>query len=63
MRKLVRRVAANEPTFLILVRLLLGVGTGYGAIACRAAINFMRETIFSKPGNISVLATDLTTPR
>jgi len=63
MRKFVRRVAANEPTFLILVGLLLGVGTGYGAIACRAAIDFMRETVFGKPGDISVLAADLATPR
>ncbi|MHC4547854.1 MAG: chloride channel protein [Planctomycetota bacterium] len=56
MRRLLRRVAAHEPTVLILVGALLGLATGYGAIACRLGIAGIRKLAFGEVGDITLLA-------
>ncbi len=41
---------------------LIGLATGYGAIACRWAIDALRELIFGRAGDISDLVTESGTP-
>ena len=45
MRRFFARVAAHEPTVLIVVGALLGVATGYGAILCRLGIGNGRQLL------------------
>jgi CIC family chloride channel protein len=56
MRGFFRRVVGHEPTILILFGLLVGIVTGYGAIACRLGIDLIRTLAFGSPGDIAVLA-------
>ena len=58
MRRFFRRVAAHEPTILILVGALLGVATGYGAVLCRLGIGAIRKLAFGEAGDITLLASD-----
>lgn len=60
MRRILRRVVGHEPTLLILLGLLVGLVTGYGAIACRLGIDVIRRLAFGHPGDIAVLARDAT---
>jgi len=57
-RRFLRRVVGHEPTVLILLGLLVGIVTGYGAIACRLGIELIRKIAFGHVGDITVLARD-----
>jgi len=56
LRSLYRRFIGNEPAMLIAMGALVGIVTGYGAIACRAGIDAIRRLAFGQPGDITHLA-------
>ncbi|HEX5139017.1 MAG TPA: chloride channel protein [Planctomycetota bacterium] len=56
MRRFLRRVAGHEPTVLLVLGLLVGLVTGYGAIICRLGIDAIRTLAFGRTGDIAVLA-------
>ena len=57
-RQVFRRIWGNEAALLILIGLVVGVGTGYGAVFCRAGIDLIRRIAFGETGEITELAKD-----
>jgi CIC family chloride channel protein len=55
-KRLIRRVVGHEPTVLLILGLIVGLATGYGAILCRLGIEAIRRLAFGRAGDITVLA-------